>query len=42
MEQEELQGEIIAFDLAPAVVLFLDDSNGFETYTQVGVIVPIF
>ncbi len=35
------QGKITAFDLAPAVVLFLGESNGFEPYTKVGVIVPV-
>lgn len=35
------KGKITAFDLAPAVVLFLGESNGFEPYTKVGVIVPV-
>ncbi len=35
------EGKIKAFDLAPAVVLFLGDHNGFEPYTKVGVIVPV-
>ena len=35
------KGTITAFDLAPAVVLFLGESNGFEPYTKVGVIVPV-
>jgi opacity protein-like surface antigen len=34
-------GEIKAFDLAPALVLFLGESHGFEPYTKVGVIVPV-
>ena len=34
-------GTIRAFDLAPALVLFLGESNGFEPYTKVGVILPI-
>jgi hypothetical protein len=34
-------GQIKAFDLAPAIVLFLGESNGFEPYTKVGVIVPV-
>jgi opacity protein-like surface antigen len=35
------EGRIVAFDLAPAVVLFLGEVNGFEPYTKVGVIVPV-
>jgi opacity protein-like surface antigen len=35
------EGHITAFDLAPAVVLFLGETHGFEPYTKVGVIVPI-
>ena len=35
------EGKITAFDLAPAVVLFLGETNGFEPYTKVGVIVPV-
>jgi opacity protein-like surface antigen len=35
------EGKINAFDLAPAVVLFLGEAKGFEPYTKVGVIVPI-
>jgi hypothetical protein len=35
------EGEIKAFDLAPAIVLFLGKSHGFEPYTKVGVIVPV-
>lgn len=35
------QGTITAFDLAPAIVLFLGESKGFEPYTKVGVIVPV-
>ncbi|NRT13429.1 outer membrane beta-barrel protein [Flavobacterium sp. 14A] len=34
-------GTISAFDVAPAVVLFLGEANGFEPYTKVGVIVPV-
>jgi opacity protein-like surface antigen len=36
------EGRIKALDLAPAVVLFLGETNGFEPYTKVGVIVPIY
>lgn len=35
------EGQIKAFDLAPAIVLFLGESKGFEPYTKVGVIVPV-
>jgi len=34
-------GQITAFDLAPALVMFLGESHGFEPYTKVGVLVPI-
>ena len=34
-------GQITAFDLAPALVLFLGEHKGFEPYTKVGVLVPI-
>lgn len=34
-------GKIRAFDLAPALVMFLGEARGFEPYTKVGVIVPI-
>jgi hypothetical protein len=34
-------GKIRAWDLSPALVLFLGESKGFEPYTKVGVIVPI-
>lgn len=34
-------GKIRAWDLSPALVLFLGETNGFEPYTKVGVIVPI-
>lgn len=34
-------GQITAFDLAPALVMFLGEANGFEPYTKVGVLVPI-
>lgn len=37
----DAEGKIKAFDLAPALVLFLGESHGFEPYTKVGVIVPI-
>jgi opacity protein-like surface antigen len=35
------EGRIRAFDLSPALVLFLGEHKGFEPYTKVGVIVPI-
>ncbi|EJG01248.1 MULTISPECIES: outer membrane beta-barrel protein [Flavobacterium] len=35
------EGKIRAFDVAPALVLFLGQTHGFEPYTKVGVIVPI-
>jgi opacity protein-like surface antigen len=35
------EGQITAFDLAPALVLFLGETKGFEPYTKVGVIVPV-
>lgn len=34
-------GQITAFDLAPAIVMFLGESHGFEPYTKVGILVPI-
>lgn len=34
-------GQISAFDIAPALVLFLGEHKGFEPYTKVGVLVPI-
>ena len=34
-------GKITAFDLAPALVLFLGEHKGFEPYTKVGVLVPV-
>ena len=34
-------GQITAFDIAPALVLFLGEHKGFEPYTKVGVLVPI-
>jgi opacity protein-like surface antigen len=34
-------GQITAFDVAPALVLFLGETNGFEPYTKVGILVPI-
>lgn len=35
------EGRITAFDLAPAVVLFIGEVKGFEPYTKVGVIIPV-
>jgi hypothetical protein len=35
------EGQIKAFDVAPALVMFLGEAHGFEPYTKVGVIVPI-
>lgn len=35
------EGKITAFDLAPAVVLFLGETHGFEPYSKVGIIVPV-
>ncbi|AWG21020.1 hypothetical protein FFWV33_05445 [Flavobacterium faecale] len=37
----EAEGKIRAFDLSPALVLFLGKSHGFEPYTKVGIIVPV-
>ncbi|MGL5113546.1 MAG: outer membrane beta-barrel protein [Flavobacterium sp.] len=34
-------GQISAFDLAPALVLFLGEHKGFEPYSKVGVLVPV-
>jgi opacity protein-like surface antigen len=34
-------GQITCFDVAPALVLFLGEHQGFEPYTKVGVLVPI-
>ncbi|UQD55822.1 outer membrane beta-barrel protein [Flavobacterium sp. K5-23] len=34
-------GQITAFDVAPAIVLFLGETKGFEPYTKVGIIVPV-
>ena len=34
-------GKITAWDLSPSLVIFLGETNGFEPYTKVGVIVPI-
>ncbi|MNR10858.1 hypothetical protein D3C85_1271290 [compost metagenome] len=34
-------GEITAFDIAPALVMFLGEAHGFEPYTKVGILVPI-
>ena len=33
-------GQITAWDLAPAIVMFLGEAHGFEPYTKVGVLVP--
>lgn len=35
------EGKIRALDLSPSLVLFLGEAKGFETYSKVGVIVPI-
>lgn len=35
------EGKIKAFDLAPALVMYLGESHGFEPYTKVGVLIPI-
>jgi opacity protein-like surface antigen len=35
------EGKIEAFDVAPAIVMFLGEAHGFEPYTKVGVIVPV-
>ena len=35
------EGRIRAFDLAPALVLFLGENAGFEPYTKVGVLLPV-
>jgi hypothetical protein len=37
----DAEGKIKAFDLVPAVVMFLGQFHGFEPYTKVGVIVPV-
>lgn len=34
-------GKLEAYDIAPAIVLFLGETHGFEPYTKVGVIVPV-
>ncbi|WP_426486679.1 outer membrane beta-barrel protein [Flavobacterium sp. 2] len=34
-------GKLEAYDIAPAIVLFLGQTHGFEPYTKVGVIVPV-
>lgn len=34
-------GKITAFDVAPAIVLFLGEYKRFEPYTKVGILVPI-
>lgn len=35
-------GQIKALDLAPAVVFYLGEAKGFESYSKVGVIVPVY
>ncbi|EIA09747.1 outer membrane beta-barrel protein [Flavobacterium frigoris] len=35
------EGQVKALDVAPALVLFLGEVKGFETYSKVGVIIPI-
>lgn len=35
-------GKIRAWDLSPSLVLFLGETKGFEPYTKVGVIVPVY
>lgn len=35
-------GRVKALDLSPALVLFLGETSGFESYTKVGVIVPVY
>lgn len=35
------RGKVTAFDIAPALVLYIGDVKGFKPYTKVGVIVPI-
>lgn len=35
------EGQITAFDLVPALVLYLGEVKDFEPYTKVGVIVPV-
>ncbi|NRS89783.1 opacity protein-like surface antigen [Flavobacterium sp. 7E] len=37
----DIKGKVTAFDVAPALVLFLGEHKGFEPYTKVGVIVPV-
>lgn len=34
-------GQITAFDVAPALVLFLGEKNGLEPYTKVGLLLPV-
>ena len=34
-------GQITAFDVAPAIVMFLGEHKGFEPYTKVGILVPV-
>lgn len=35
-------GVVRALDLAPAAVLYLGETNGFEPYTKVGVLIPVY
>jgi len=36
------EGQITALDIAPAAILFFAKNNNFESYTKVGVILPIY
>lgn len=36
------KGQIKALDLSPSLVLYLGETKGFEPYTKVGVIVPVY
>ncbi|GAA4763214.1 MULTISPECIES: porin family protein [Flavobacterium] len=38
----ESKGQIKALDLSPSLVLYLGETKGFEPYTKVGVIVPVY
>lgn len=35
-------GKVKALDLSPALVLFLGETSGFESYTKVGVLLPVY
>lgn len=35
-------GKVRALDLAPSAVLYLGETNGFEPYTKVGVLIPVY